>query len=123
MKWIETWRIKKPKGRRVSHRTVDDLKIAIEQVGMTEPILLKPVGCGRYECFDGWHRVLACKALGHKKVIAYILPNEKEEARALALWVLETRAPRTVLLAAARLCSVSGIRLPELDRAVSGNRH
>lgn len=47
---------------------MNDIKLK----GLVEPIVVKRVKNGRFKLLDGACRVMACKELGHKTILAYV---------------------------------------------------
>jgi len=70
-----------------------ELKASIENHGFTIPILVKPVGEGKYELIDGEHRVNIMKELGQERIQAVI--TEADDYKATMLNILANTARGT----------------------------
>lgn len=64
--------------------SVEDLMLSIKQVGIIEPLVVKPVN-GRYEVIAGHRRLLAARLAKIVAVPCYIRPATKEEAEILKI--------------------------------------
>jgi len=70
-----------------------ELKASIQTHGFTIPILVRPLGNGKYELIDGEHRIQIVKDLGWEKVPAVI--TDADERKATLLNVLANTARGT----------------------------
>jgi ParB/RepB/Spo0J family partition protein len=52
----------------------------IQEIGMTEPIMVKPEEDGTFLLVSGHHRWEACKVLGHTEIPAYVMEDFDEDA-------------------------------------------
>lgn len=64
---------------------IEDLAQSIREKGLLQPLLVRPLGEGRYEIIAGERRYRAAVAAGLSEVPAVVLDVSPEEARALAL--------------------------------------
>ena len=64
--------------------SVEELVLSIKQVGIIEPIVVKPVK-GRYEVIAGHRRVFACRIAKHMLVPCYIRHASEEETEMLKI--------------------------------------
>ena len=55
--------------RPVDQSKVDELANDIERVGMYHPLVVMPIGGGRYKLLSGMHRYLAVKQLYEREVV------------------------------------------------------
>jgi ParB-like chromosome segregation protein Spo0J len=60
----------------LSAETVEQIAESIMDIGQTVPIQVRVDG-NRYVLVEGLHRLEACKALGEKKISAYIVQSQK----------------------------------------------
>ena len=52
----------------------------IQEIGMTEPVMVKPEEDGTYLIVSGHHRWEACKVLGMEEIPAYVMDDFDEDA-------------------------------------------
>ncbi len=64
---------------------IEDLAQSVREKGLLQPLLVRPLGEGRYEIVAGERRYRAAMAAGLSEVPAVVLEVSQEEARALAL--------------------------------------
>src|SRR3990167_6112557 len=64
--------------------SVEDLVVSIKQVGIIEPIVVKPVN-GRYEVIAGHRRLFACKIGKLVDVPCYVRRASKEQTEMLKI--------------------------------------
>lgn len=62
--------------RRIDDDGLDSLARSIEEVGLLQPIMVRPLGNGRYELLAGARRLRAMQALGRAGVPAVPVTNE-----------------------------------------------
>ena len=62
--------------RRIDDEDLDSLARSIEEVGLLQPIVVRPLGNGRYELLAGARRLRAVQALGWAGVPAVAVSNE-----------------------------------------------
>ncbi|WP_455176335.1 ParB/RepB/Spo0J family partition protein [Azospirillum largimobile] len=62
--------------RRIDDEGLDSLARSIEEVGLLQPIAVRPLGNGRYELLAGARRLRAMQALGRVGVPAVLVTNE-----------------------------------------------
>lgn len=59
---IATTKLQRDRSRRLDPE-VEDLKVSIAALGLSNPIRVEAVGAGRYELVEGWRRLTAYRAL------------------------------------------------------------
>lgn len=64
---------------------MEALKVSIRRDGFCAPILVRPLGRGRYEVVSGNHRLMAATELGHKAVPCVVLKLKRRDAQRLAV--------------------------------------
>lgn len=62
--------------RRIDDDGLDSLARSIEEVGLLQPIMVRPLGNGRYELLAGARRLRAMQALGRAGMPAVPVTNE-----------------------------------------------
>ena len=70
-----------------------ELRASIEKNGFTVPILVRPIGDGKYELIDGEHRINIVKEMGWKKIPAMV--SEMDDAKAQVVNFLANTARGT----------------------------
>ena len=58
---------------KIDEEFVNELKESIKEVGLLNPIVVRPAKDGKYEIIDGLHRFIAAKKLGWKDIEANIV--------------------------------------------------
>lgn len=74
----------RPMRHDLSPESVEDLVISIRQVGIIEPLVVKPVG-KRYEVIAGHRRLVASSIAGLAQVPCYIVDATKEQTELLKI--------------------------------------
>jgi ParB family chromosome partitioning protein len=73
--------------RDLDDEIIGDMSSSIKEVGLLQPILVRPISDG-YELVFGFHRLQACKQLGWKK-IPVIIKDASSEEEAFIMHVIE----------------------------------
>lgn len=64
---------------------IESLASSIREVGVLQPVVVRPLGEGRFELISGERRVRACRSIGLETIPAVIRAAEHEAALQLAL--------------------------------------
>lgn len=65
----------------MTEKEFDGLKRSLQSVGMLSPIVVRPIGKGKYSIIDGEHRWQAAKHLGWKEVPIVVIEMSELEAK------------------------------------------
>src|ERR1039458_9053418 len=71
--------------RSVSFGSLDDLGASIQAVGLLQPIVVRPVGGGRYQVIAGERRWEAVRQLRHRTIAAIVRPVSNEQAMEMTI--------------------------------------
>lgn len=68
-----------------SKESIDELAMSIEEKGIIQPLIVRPIGGGKYELVAGERRYRAARQVGLEKVPAVVRDVEENETLELAL--------------------------------------
>ena len=71
--------------RSVSFGGLDDLGASIQAVGLLQPIVVRPVGGGRYQVIAGERRWEAVRQLRHRSIAAIVRPVSNQQAMEMTI--------------------------------------